>query len=243
VALKPAAAAGEGEETPALLFRSFAGTKRIVPLAAVERIEDVRAEAVQLSAGRLHVALGELILPLQGCGPEASGQPLRILRLSDGVSQIAYGFAEVIDIVSLGTNIRPAATEGEVRGVTLIDGEQVEVLDLFRLFEAELGPERDKHRRICVLPADDHWMETILGPVIESAGYQIVRAGTPEADMADIHLINADEVLAETPVASGRILKICSNPNEAAGDAVHRYDRSGLLQALGRPTATRKGKA
>ena len=87
----------------------------------VERIEDVSSEAIRLSAGRLHVAIGERILPLAGCD-EPPGQAIRILRLSDDVSEIAYGFGEVIDLVTLGAELRPAPSPGEVSGVTLLGG-------------------------------------------------------------------------------------------------------------------------
>jgi len=88
-------------ETSLLLFRTLAGGRRAVPVMVVERIEDVMAEAIRFSAGKLAVAIGEHILPLVGCdGAPAEGK-LRILRLTDGRSEIAYGFAEVIDIRSV----------------------------------------------------------------------------------------------------------------------------------------------
>ncbi|MDT9597546.1 chemotaxis protein CheA [Sphingosinicella rhizophila] len=238
-----ATAAPEADAKPALLFMSLCGVKRIVPLSAVERIEDVPSEAVQISAGRLHIALGDSILRLQGCGAEAAGRAIRILRLSDGINQVAYGIGDVVDIVPLGTDILPAATEGEVRGVTLIGGEQVEVLDLFHLFEGSATSEPEGARRICAIPAEDHWMETILGPVIESAGYRIVRAGDPGAEMADIHLVNSDEISVKPCIKSGRVVKICSDPEKTAGDAIHRYDRSALLDALADTASGRKSRA
>jgi hypothetical protein len=165
------------KETPALLFRTFDGTKRVIDLAVVERIEDVAAEAVKRSAGQLRVTLGDRILPLYGCEAVPSGR-LRVLRLTDGAAEIGYGFQDVIDLVSLGESIEPAATQGEVRGVTLIAGEQVEVIDTFWLFgsggaEVETGGTQP----VCAIPAGNPWMENILRPIVESAGYRVVAEG------------------------------------------------------------------
>ena len=74
----------------------------------VERIEDVPAEAIGFSAGRLRVALGDRILPLAGCDAAPAEGKLRILRLTDGATEIAYGFAEVIDIRSLALDAAAA---------------------------------------------------------------------------------------------------------------------------------------
>ena len=73
--LAPAAEAEAARETTILLFRTLAGACRAVPVALVERIEDVAAEAIRFSAGRLRVAVGERILPLAGCrGRAGDGQ-------------------------------------------------------------------------------------------------------------------------------------------------------------------------
>jgi two-component system, chemotaxis family, sensor kinase CheA len=150
----------------------------------------------------------------------------------------------VIDIVSLGTDILPAAVPGEVRGVTLIDGVQVEVLDLFRLFEASgiTGP-MQREQKVCALPAGDSWMETILRPIIESAGYRVVRAGEAGADAADVHIINADgDPDVRSSSTSGQILKIRSDVRTGTDqdDSIHRYDHAALLQALAADGVKRK---
>ena len=232
---------GPAEEagTPSLLFRTCAGAKSILPLSAIERIEDVPADAIRRSAGRLHVALGELILPLEGCGDVPPEGGIRILRLTDGIAQIAYGFAEVIDIVAHCAPIRPVAAPGEVRGVTLIDGDQVELLDLHWLFAAHAGStDRNAEPPVCLLPADDPWMDTILRPIIESAGYRVLRAGDPGSEAAEMVILSDDD--SAPPVAGqARILRLRSDLGDAGGKdgSIHRYDRAALLGALG----SRKG--
>ena len=86
-----------------------------------------RPKRFAVSAGKLRVALAGRILPLAGCDAAARRtDKLRILRLTDGVAEIAYGFAEVIDIRAVALDLQPASAPGEVGGVALIDGEQVE---------------------------------------------------------------------------------------------------------------------
>jgi two-component system chemotaxis sensor kinase CheA len=219
--------------TPALMFKSCSGAKRIIPLSAIERIEDVPAEAIGFSAGRLHVVLGDRILPLEGCASAPEGG-LRILRLTDGAAQIAYGFAEVVDMVTLGSKVKPATVPGEIRGVTLIGREQVEVLDLHWLFAAYAPVSGQAEPKVCLIPWGDPWMDNMLKPVVESAGYRVVRSGEPGSEAADIVILTEDE---DSPPAAGeaRIVRLRSEPSGRKDGSIHRYDRAALLGALGGP--------
>jgi two-component system chemotaxis sensor kinase CheA len=237
----PAEPAARCDETPHLLFRSLAGVARAVPLAAVERIEEVAAARVHLRAGRLHVSLGEDILPLQGCTERPAGERVRMLRLTDGVARIAYAIGEVADIVPVGPMRAAAAGPGEVRGVAMVAGEQVELLDLYWLFGGHAAAPLEG-RPVCVIPATDRWMNTILRPIIEGAGYRVCHPGEAGADGAEIAIVGDgdDEPL---PAAPSRILRIRSDPHAAtkADGGIHRYDRAALLAALARPPR-RRGK-
>lgn len=228
------------EGTQALLFRTIGGATRVIPLAVVERIEDVRPDAIKLSAGRLRVAIGDEILPLAGCGDQVPSDRIRILRLSDGTTQLAYGFAEVADLVLLSSDMKPAASPGEVSGVTLIAGEQVEMVDTYWLF-ADCASTLDggATKPVCALPTDDPWMNSILRPIIEGAGYHVVSHA--DADAADILITNAEDEEAP-PLPSEQVVRIRSSA-EVRGkgdDSIYRYDRSGLISALSRHAAMRK---
>jgi two-component system, chemotaxis family, sensor kinase CheA len=235
--LAPTGEAEAARETSLLLFRTLDGTRRAVPVSLVERIEDVPVEAVQRSAGKLRVALGGRLLPLAGCEVTPAEGKLRILRFTDGVSELAYGFAEVVDIRAVALDVQPAPAPGEVGGVALIDGHQVEMLDPYWLFaaQADVAPE-DGTRPICALPEGDPWMENMLRPLLESLGYQVVAAR--EGVAADI-LIQAAE--AEEPKGSAaQVLRIRSQPDATGDGSIYRYDRAALLSAL---TRNAKGNA
>ncbi|MGA9581736.1 MAG: chemotaxis protein CheW [Allosphingosinicella sp.] len=216
----------------ALLFRTLEGRARLVPVAAVRRIEDVRAEAVQLGAGRLHVALGETLLPLEGCGSVVPDRPIRLLRLGDGHDEIAYGFADVIDILPLPTGMIPAAEPGEVRGIVLVGEEQAELLDLHWLFarQSRRPSASGAARPVCAIPAGDPFMDAILRPLVESAGYIVVDSGAPGSETASI-VIASDGAGDVEPPEGARLVRIRAEA-EGEGDSIHRYDREALLAAL-----------
>jgi two-component system chemotaxis sensor kinase CheA len=227
-------------ETNLLLFRTLAGGRCAVPVMVVERIEDVPAEAIRFGAGKLRVAIGERILPLAGCDAAPAEGKLRILRLTDGRSEIAYGFAEVIDIRSVLLDLHAASVPGEVAGVALIDDVQVEVLDPHWLFAAqgEALPETGA-QPVCALPEGDPWMEAILRPLVESLGYRVVAAR--EGVAADI-LILSEEGAGASPVKAGQVVRLRSHPDTEASDgSIYRYDRAALIGALSRGAAKGAG--
>lgn len=226
----PISAPESAEGPPALLFRTLAGTRRLVPVAAVQRIEDVRAEAIRSSSGRLNVALGDMLLPLEGCGDTVPEGRIRMLRLSDGATEIAYGFSDVVDILPLPAGLMPAATPGEVRGVVLVGDEQAELLDLHWLFSRHGdAPSGAAQRPVCAIPAGDPFMEAILRPLVESAGYRVVASGGAGSEAASV-VIAGEET--EIPAPAGARLVRIRAAAEGDDDSVHRYDREGLLAAL-----------
>ena len=222
VAGAAAEAAETHAETALLLLRTLDGGRRAVPVHAVERIEDVAAEAVRFSAGRLRVALGERILPLAGLDAAPAEGKLRILRLTDGESEIAYGFAEVIDIRSLVLDLEPSPAPGEVSGVFLVDGAQVELIDPYWLFALHAGAAAPAAAPVCALPAGDPWIDNMLRPLIESLGYRIAAAG----EAADVVIAREED---EAP-ADGHVVRLRAAAEGKTG--IYRYDRAALIGAL-----------
>ncbi len=224
----------DAREDSLLLFRGLDGALRGMPVPLVERIEDVPAAAVGFTAGRLRVSIGDRILPLAGCaGPPAEGL-LRVLRLTDGRAELAYGFAEVVDIRALALDMQPPPAPGEVAGVALIDGAQVEIVDPYWLFAAHAGDAPAAGEApVCALPPGDPWMENILRPLIESLGYRVVAAA--EGVRADIVIAGA-EGGGEAPACAGEVVRLRANPELAGGndDSIYRYDRAALISALAR---------
>ena len=233
--------AANTDEVPVLLFRGLDGARRALRLGVVDRIEEVDAgEAIRHSAGQLRVQLGEAILPLAGVDqPDALEGKVRIFRLNDGSHEIGYAFREVIDLRSLDRDVIPADAPGDVGGVTLIDGEPAELIDAHWIFAENLGvaATRPAAQLVCRLPEGDAWMQNMLRPIVEAAGYLVI--GEKDELGADVTIVSQDREIAADQ--GGRVLRLATDPDAADGlDSVYRYDRTGLLIALKAASAGRR---
>ena len=217
--------------TPVLLFRDLAGARRAVRLGVVDRIEEVPAAAIQPGAGLLRVQLGDVILPVAGLDtPPAAGSKVRLFRLNDGCSEVALAFREVIDLAAVLHEVIPADVPGMVEGVTLIEGEPAELIDAHWLF-GQLGGARTlagcERAPVCRLPGNDAWMQNMLRPIVEAAGYRVIGDGSEEqADLV---------IAAEGSSVEGRgerTLWLSASPDAANENSIYRYDRAALMQAL-----------
>ena len=229
VAEGPATAASKS--TAVLLFRALDGSRRALRLAVVDRIEEVPATAIKKAAGQLRVQVGDAILPLAGASDAEFGDgKVRLFRLNDGAHEIGYAFAEVIDFATVDNDIIHAERAGEISGVSLINGEPAELVDAHWLFANHVGvTARTAEQMICRLPSDDPWMQNMLRPIVEAAGYQVV-GDEHEGDADLVIAAQGDEVAGD----AGKTIWLRTDP-DAAGkkdESIYRYDRAGLLMAL-----------
>ncbi|MDB5692820.1 MAG: signal transduction histidine kinase [Alphaproteobacteria bacterium] len=227
----------------ALVFRALDGTRQMVPLGAVERIEEAAAKQIARTAGRLRVTLGDRILPLEGCAAIPEKPRIRLLRLTDGQSEIAYALDEVLDIASIDSPIRPAPAAGPIAGVALVGGEQVELVDIHWLFAAHCAPAGAAAKPACLLAGSDPFLDTILRPVLEGAGYRVLREGEPGAEAADTIIRLAEEDgPGPAPASTAHVVRIRAQPEPAGegDDSIHRYDREAILKALAAPRPKRR---
>ena len=170
---RPAASAAD---VPVLLFRGLDGGRRAIRLGIVDRIEEVPAEAIRTGAGQLRVQLGEAILPLAGTTPDSTFEgKVRLFRINDGVHELGYAFAEMIDLTTIDHDVIAATEPGEISGVTLIAGEPAELVDVHWLFARHVAAAaRPGAPLVCRLPDDDPWMQNMLRPIVEAAGYLVI---------------------------------------------------------------------
>ncbi|WP_037501700.1 chemotaxis protein CheA [Sphingomonas jaspsi] len=223
--------AANNNEIPVLLFRSLGGERRALRLGVVDRIEEVSRDAIRNAAGQLRVQLGETILPLAGVRDEAEfGDKVRVFRINDGVHEIGYAFREVIDLMTLDHKVIPADVPGQVHGVALIGGEPAELIDAHWLFAEHVGASAAPRRTmICRMPEGDAWMQNMLRPIVEAAGYAVIG----ESDEADADITIVSDGTKVEGDRSGKVLRLATNPDAADGaDSIYRYDRAGLLIAL-----------
>ncbi len=218
-------------DIPVLLFRGLDGARRAIRLGIVDRIEEVSADAINPGAGQLRVQLGEAILPLAGVASDTKFDgKVRLFRLNDGAHEIAYAFAEVIDFMAIDHDVISAAIPGEVSGVTLIGGEPAELVDAHYLFAEHLGiSARPGAPLVCRLPSDDPWMQNMLRPIVEAAGYLVIGEG----DELLPDLVIQSEGAAPRATGDAQVLTLAADPDSADGKRkIYRYDRAGLMLAL-----------
>jgi len=218
---------------PALLFDDLDGQRRAVALAAIDRVEQVRHEAVRRTGGQLRLSCGETIVPLHAVAPVEDCDGITVLRLTDGAAELAYAVVEPIDIVTLPTRLAPPAAPGLIAGVAMLGGEQVEVIDPYQLF-ATLAAPATAARPLCLLQGDaGGWMDTFLRPAIEASGYACVSRLAP-GESAAVALAmegagDPDPAAVGAPVVRLRTQPAARGP---ADDSVYRYDRVALIAAM-----------
>ena len=218
--------------TPVLLFRGLDGGRRALRLAVVDRIEEVPAAAVKQTAGQLRVQLGEAILPLAGATAEEVGDgKVRLFRLNDGLHEIGYAFAEVIDFATIDHDIIHSDRPGEISGVSLVNNEPAELVDAHWLFANHQATAAPKNEQlVCLIPDWDPWMQNMLRPLVEAAGYRVV--DDSENEKADVVIACLGEELPEQ--ASHKTIWLRPEPEAASKKdfSIFRYARAGLLLAL-----------
>lgn len=217
---------------PALMFCDLDGVRRAVPLVAVDRVEQVDGDNVRFAAGRFRVTIDGRILPLAAQGEIEGRGRLNVLRLKDGANEVSYAIDEALDIIVLPEELVPAREPGPIAGVALIDGEQVELLDILWVFDEHADRDSDDVAPICLIAGDkDGWMASFVRPLLETAGYRVVTQ-LPAGETPAV-VLSASEAPAE--LAEKAPVVRLRNRRAAAGagdDSVYRYDRAGLLSAL-----------
>ena len=232
-----AAGAADAVAVPVMLFLGLDGRKRAIRLETVRRIDTIQREAIDIEGARAQVVVGSDIFAL--AGHEGGALPedrCRLLRLSDGDSELAYIVREVVDASAITEDLVPVADDPAIEGVTLIEGELVPLLDAHRLFARILVPVRRGAAPVCRLPEGSEWSRTILEPLVRAAGYAVTSDDETEADVA---IVMSDAAAGEDVNARTTIL-LSADP-QAEGDAIYRYDREALLGALRQATSRRAG--
>ena len=117
--------------------------------------------------------------------------------------------------------------------VSLIGGEPAELVDAHWLFAqaAMAGSSgRSDEQPVCRIPLDDPWMQNMLRPIVEAAGYLVI--GETNELVADLTIVSDSRAQADD-CKDGRVLRLASDPDGADGaDSIYRYDRAGLRMAL-----------
>lgn len=219
-----------------IMFVDHQGRKRALNMDLVQRIETIPASAIERQGEVAMAVVGDEILPLVGVEGIAPGDDkVRLLRLSDGNSELLYAVREVEDAVALDGDLIPTDLDPLIEAITLVGGESVALIDGHALFARHGITPRRTRTVSCRLP-EGEWAQGILAPLLRTAGYTIAAAG----DEADI-LITLDDGghTAEGETTTDRMVRLRSQPDDDVSQtertgSIYRYDRQALLAALGR---------
>ena len=141
---------------------------------------------------------------------------------------MGYAFAEVIDFATIDNEVIHAERPGEISGVSLVNGEPAELVDPHWLFANHVGATaRPAEPLVCRLPSNDPWMQNMLRPIVEAAGYRVV--GDEHESDADLVIAAAGE---KVEAANAIYLRSEPEPKNKKDESIYRYDRAGLLMAL-----------
>ena len=221
----------------AMLYRGLDGRRRAVRLGLVRRIETIQRSAIDIEGDRAQVVINDRLITLVGHeGSELPEGDCRLLRLSDGVSELALIVAEVLDAIDLPENLRAPDAESEYEGIALVEGHPIPLIDGHTLFARHDRPDTDAVTDTisptCRLPEDSEWARKILEPLVIAAGYTVLRGEEDESDLSiviDGHAEPSGE--RKTPLLH---LRSHRDPRDASDTSIYRYDREALVAALAR---------
>ena len=220
------------KSVPVMLFAGLDGRHRAVRLELVRRIDTIASEAIDIEGERAQAVIDGEIFTLAGhdTGPMTEGR-CRLLRLSDGESELVYAVREVLDAGDVTEEVVPSEADRNIEGVTLIGGKPIPLLDGHALFARYKASRKIARTLTCRIPQDSEWAKTILEPLVEAAGYRI--AGEDDEGDADLAIALAEDTKSSTAGAR-EIIRLRPDPEDSGDDTIYRYDRDGLLAALKR---------
>jgi len=132
----------------------------------------------------------------------------------------------------LPEEIAPAREPGPIAGVVLVEGEQVELVDMLWIFDEHADREIEESPPLCLISGDnDGWMASFVKPLLEASGYRVALRLAPGETPAVVLSTEENSAAMGTPAPVVRLRK--KRASDGMGDdSVYRYDRAGLLSAL-----------
>ena len=231
-------AASSVEMIAALRFEELSGERRLLKLSLIERVEDIETPLFGRSAGRAFVRLEGRLIRVVNAISSLDGDRVSALRLRDGTREVCYPVAAVLDIVQMPAMPDMIAMHGMISGVSVIEGEHLEVVNPFALFAAlpeETVMERARGR--CLLAdSQDGWTREILAPLLRQAGHDVV-LGLPTdgvVDPQDVVLSLGEDVAQAAEMMGCRVVQLRATPRSSGPQdaSIYRYDQDSLMAAL-----------
>ena len=226
------------EMIPALRFEELSGERRLIQLSVVERVEDIDTASFGRSGARAFVRLDGGLVPVVNGVHSFGASTVSALRIRDGAREACYPVAAVLDIIDMPLVPDMVAMHGMLSGVSVIDGEHLEVINPFALFAGLPGePVHEQSRGRCVLAdGDDGWTREILAPLLRQAGHEVV-LGLPTdepVDPLDVVLSSGPDLSQAAETLGCRIVHLRASPRPSGprDGSIYRYDQDALMAAI-----------
>ena len=199
-----------------LIFRAGSYERMAVPLALVDRLEEVSPSSVKRAAGRLVLHYRSGILPLATltelleAGSERPPLPtstMPVIVFTDGTRRMGLIVDQIIDILDEVVTARRRVSAPGILGSAIINGQITDLLDLQSLLVAtgenwlkSASSSQDGGHRLLVLEGRRAARE-MLHATLETEGYRTVCVGSSGEAIDKLKQESFDVVL--TPIALG----------------------------------------
>ena len=179
----------EEDRVALLIFRAGDTEPKAVPLALIERLEEIPVEDIEFADGAMVVQYRGRLMPLvkldENCAMgDAGRQP--VLVLSDDERSMGLVVDDIVDIVEERLDVELAAKrEGRI-GTAVVSGEATAVIDVSGYLTLAFGDwfkagnESALHdlggtKRVLLID-DSPFFRNLLAPILSSAGYDVTTA-------------------------------------------------------------------
>jgi two-component system chemotaxis sensor kinase CheA len=182
------------EHLTLLLVRAGEGMRKAIPLDQIARLEEVRADMVHQSNGRMLVKYRDRLMPLLPADPSVvllAGDTKPVLVFGQGERTMGLVVDAIEDIIESTVRIEIDAGRPEVIGSSLIAGAPAEILNIGHYvtlaerdwFEPPAAPASAIGRRL-LLVDDSASFRGLVSPLIRSCGLTVAAAASPRSGRA-----------------------------------------------------------
>jgi two-component system, chemotaxis family, sensor kinase CheA len=246
-----------GTRMSLLVFKAGNGAPKALPLALINRLEDIPVERIEVVGDSRVVQYRGGIMELLHCAEQmelkAEGNQAVLVFTQSG-RPVGIMIDAIVDIAEVDLVLSPEGARAGVLGTTVIHERTTDLLDLAAYIpEAASGGEaRTQRKKSVLLIEPNDMLRGLLIPVLQAAKFEVIAyarledarlhrgAELPEYAIVNIEKFDALTVRQELPAklkligtASRASASILNQAREASfSDVVAVFDREGLLRAL-----------
>jgi two-component system chemotaxis sensor kinase CheA len=201
-----------------LLFRAGTFKRLAVPLALVDRLEEIQVASIERAAGQLVLYYRGDILPLVTLNAVLqdsqrdcvlSGETTQIIVFTDGVRRVGLIVDHIIDIVNETITVRRNGHISGLLGSAVVAGEITDLLDLHAVvrscgenwLDPSLNAPRARHKVLLLDPS--MVAREMIHDFLDISGYDVIQAGSTSEALPKIRQTPVDVVVTAVEMPPG----------------------------------------